>query len=153
MASLASPICASRAIKYISHTLTLIYITIWSVIKSGNFADFLYDVCSWNYRPRDRSHMAPHLLTWFDFNYSLSSKMWDEIINLFLNLFSHLKMDAISYSCPHASNVRAISCHSFCCTERSGTQWDSYKIWKIMGCACARNGGIVFPATDFKGNH
>ena len=31
-------------------------------------------------------------------------------------------------------------------------QWASYQIRKIAGCACARNAGNVFPATDFKGN-
>ena len=30
--------------------------------------------------------------------------------------------------------------------------WASYQIRKIADCACARNAGNVFPATDFKGN-
>ena len=30
--------------------------------------------------------------------------------------------------------------------------WASYQIREIAGCACARNAGNVFPATDFKGN-
>ena len=30
--------------------------------------------------------------------------------------------------------------------------WASYQIRKIVGCACARNAGNIFPATDFKGN-
>ena len=36
------------------------------------------------------------------------------------------------------------------CTCRS--TWASYQIREIVGCACARNAGNVFPATDFKGN-
>ena len=30
--------------------------------------------------------------------------------------------------------------------------WASYQIHKIAGCACARNTGNVFPATDLNGN-
>ena len=31
--------------------------------------------------------------------------------------------------------------------------WASYQIRKFAGCACARNAGNFFPATDFKANH
>ena len=31
-------------------------------------------------------------------------------------------------------------------------EWASYQTRKVMGCACVRNAGKIFPATDFKGN-
>ena len=35
-------------------------------------------------------------------------------------------------------------------TDTHNTLWASYQIRKFVGCACARNAGNVFPATDFK---
>ena len=32
------------------------------------------------------------------------------------------------------------------------SEWASYQIREIAGCACAGNSGNVFSATDFKGN-
>ena len=41
---------------------------------------------------------------------------------------------------------------SFSRKTRSPSQWASYQIRKIAGCACIGNAGNVFPATNFKGN-
>ena len=38
------------------------------------------------------------------------------------------------------------------CSGFNVMPWASYQIRKIARCACARNAGNVFPATDFKGN-
>ena len=38
-------------------------------------------------------------------------------------------------------------------TTHKPSQWASYQIHTIVGCACAGNSGNVFPATDCNGNH